>query len=404
MSYVKKMVFYFFKRMIRLFDLIVPKKKNLIVYGCKADRYYDNARYFFEFMRNNHSEYESVWLTKDKQVCNKIRNRFGEDSCKTFFSIKGIWTFLRARTAILSHGSIDFFYFLSSFSPKLIVNLWHGQPLKAIGYLSREFQGNKRKKITERYDLLAVSSRIESYVMKACFDSSVKKMMITGYPRNDVLLKNLEKNVQDEINLFVKRFNLPFVPEQVILYAPTYRKNSIAQFFPFKDLDFDRFDKIMKENKAILILRGHVNDILKDKTKTSELESSIQKIIDSKWSLVLHQTDLEDINDILHIVNLLITDYSSIYFDYLLVDRPIFFIPYDLDEYEKTNGIVYPYDSVTPGEKIYSGKEFVEKLSEFFKGVDNYKEKRRWIKKLFLEIQVPEASENILNQIKKELK
>ena len=397
MGFILRFFFYFVKRIIWFLDLIVPKKKSLFVYGCLADRYYDNPRFFFEYMHSRHPEIKSVWLTRNKKICEKINQKLGQDSCKTIFSLKGVWTFLRARVAIISHGQIDFFYFLSSYSPKLIVNVWHGQPLKSIGYLSKK---KEKIKIKERFDLFVVSSRIESHTMYSAFRKHVKETIITGQPRNDILLTNLAKNRQNELERFAKNIDLSFTPKHVILYAPTYRDNGSAKLFPFKDLDFEKLDQLMTENRAVLILRGHLNDLLRG---DMQRDSLINKVINSKWCVILHQTKLPDINEIMHLVSLLITDYSGIYFDYLLVDRPMFFIPYDLEEYEKSNGFLYPYETVTPGPKIMTGKKFLEFLETFFQGKDQYSEKRKFIRDLFMEVQEPNSSEKIFSIIKSKI-
>lgn len=103
--------------------------------------------------------------------------------------------------------------------------------------------------------------------------------------------------------------------------------------------------------------------------------------------------------EVLAMFDLLITDYSSIYIDYLLLERPILFLPYDREAYLKTRGFNFDYDEVTPGPKPKSYAEFLNSIEGLLYNEMNYVENRKKIERKFNKIQKP-CSEDICRMVK----
>ena len=104
--------------------------------------------------------------------------------------------------------------------------------------------------------------------------------------------------------------------------------------------------------------------------------------------------------DIADIFDILITDYSSIYIDYLLLDRPLIFLPYDKEQYLKGRGMNFEYDKVTPGAKPDSQQKFIDAIAELCHGRDRYQQERQKCNLFFNEIQQP-CMKNICDEVKK---
>ncbi|MFQ5981330.1 MAG: CDP-glycerol glycerophosphotransferase family protein [Candidatus Heimdallarchaeota archaeon] len=398
---IRRLLFFsLLKPLLTVFDFIIPKDKSLFVFGYKSTLYADNSRYFFEYIRENNLGVNAVWMTLNKDLHINLQRKYGKKSCALINSLSGLWIFLRARVAIYSHGSYDLGRLISHYSPKLIVNLSHGQTFKAdTGYGGIYYRSRKQRriKIEDRVDLFAVSSQLEAYSIKFCFGRNLKRPIVSGFPRNDILLLNLKKQIEDEILILKQRLKINFIPKHVILYAPTWRKDGTAKLFPLKDLNFQQFNKLMIEHDGLLLIRGHRNDF----SESSDLLKQADKNIRNKeWIRFIHQSEFPDIQEILHMVTLLITDYSSIFFDFLLVNRPIFFITPDFEEYNEEIGFLYPYDLMAPGPKINTDDDFLAHLKAFLEGTDSYADQRSWVSTLLFEQNQPIARKIILEEIK----
>ncbi|MCM8777985.1 MAG: CDP-glycerol glycerophosphotransferase family protein, partial [Candidatus Omnitrophica bacterium] len=100
-------------------------------------------------------------------------------------------------------------------------------------------------------------------------------------------------------------------------------------------------------------------------------------------------------------IDILITDYSSIFIDFLILDRPIIFTPYDREEYEKEGGLLYNYDEITPGPKVKTQREFLYWIEQFVKNPELFKQERNKIKEIFFTFYDGKSHERIYTELKK---
>jgi CDP-glycerol glycerophosphotransferase len=219
-------------------------------------------------------------------------------------------------------------------------------------------------------------------MLAKCFLFNPMRFRYTGHPRNDVLLSGRKEELLP--------LNIPTVPpySKVILYCPTYRRNKRADFFPFPDLDLEDFNRFLEEHKLLVLLRGHAYE--------SELEKSIfsSRIIDFSF------TRCNDINPILPSIDMVITDYSAIFIDYLNLNRPCLFIPYDLESYQQDPGLLfddYPYWA--PGNHVLTYAEFITALKEILNGNDIYESRRKEINRQFNYYQTGDSCQNVFELI-----
>ena len=129
----------------------------------------------------------------------------------------------------------------------------------------------------------------------------------------------------------------------------------ISDFFPFNDRNFFELNKFLKDNNTVIYLRPHINDTNKSKQKWLQFFNEINCSEIKSMTFM----DLQDINLFLPITSVLITDYSTIYTDAMLLNIPMIFIPYDIDTYKKKRGLVYDYESVTAGDKVLNQKDLI---------------------------------------------
>lgn len=171
---------------------IVPKNKNIWIFGAWfGDKYADNSKYLFEYMRKNHPEIRIVWLTRNNEIINDLKSKNLE--VYLIYSIKSIILGLRARYSIVVQSNlVDLIPFMNNSKTK-IIQLWHGIPLKKIGYddkFTEKYRKNSRLKqiifpfLNEDYNLIIASSLEDKNNFVSSFKNT--KVSITGYPRNDI--------------------------------------------------------------------------------------------------------------------------------------------------------------------------------------------------------------------------
>lgn len=214
------------------------------------------------------------------------------------------------------------------------------------------------------------------------------QFIISGFPRNDELFKDksstglvTEYSLDDYSNL--------------ALYAPTRRARrelENTRLFPFDDFEIERLTQILQKTDTGLIIRFHPKEekqIFHDLSSNSEkykqrLEQYEREKIHKLLSLDhVHYVSYEDyrIMDLLPLIDTLITDYSSIYHTFLLLDRPILFIPYDYAVFEEKYGYKYDYFENLPGPNIESFSQFEKHITSIANGFDQHKEARKDLRK-----------------------
>lgn len=353
-----------FSSILRILTLIIPNRKGLILFGSfSAERYGDNSAVLYTYILNNHPEYTVVWMTNNNRVVSEI-NQLGGAVCKRR-TFQGIWLSLRAEVVISSHGIKDALMYEPIFYQPKLIYLGHGIPLKK-GWIGIENSNRRLKKASHKkikYSTYMISSsEFSAQLQNSFLPIGRDKIRVTGLPRNDILFKLNITSIKKKYALNKFKF--------VILYAPTFRNWGITHFFPFEDYSINEINKFCEINNVGIILRPHHTE-LKNLHKT--FSSSIKK---SSYIRIITHEDCSNVNELLVTSDCLITDYSSIFFDYLLLNNPMIFIPYDIERYEKQHGFIVDYDSVTPGYKPANQEDFLINLAQIIKGEDKFRAKR----------------------------
>ncbi len=274
-------------------------------------------------------------------------------------------------------------YYLPPDSRKYF-QLWHGFILKGLGLMDKSVPLNEKRNVKDwkRYDVITSYSPLYSTLLNACFGGNTYLYKITGAPRNDFLFNSNGKDLLSNL------LNINLKDKKVIFYMPTFRANSYNQYisgnkcwhniFGFKDdFDYKEFNSFLTKNNIVMILKMHPYEELfvKDLIKKQKINNAYL-ILDS--DLVRSGIDLYEF---LNACDLLITDYSSVYFDYLLLDRPIIFTPIDLDDYIENAGMLYgPFDFWTPGPKVLDQETLQNQILNNLYGKDEYSNQRSMIK------------------------
>lgn len=364
------------------FGQIRPDSHIWLFSSTDNSHYNYNSRYLFEYVKENLPEITPLFVINDSELRNSLSSKYGKQYFIETENIQGIRQALSAGVWFTSAGLPA--YGTGLHKKRLIINLWHGVPLKKIALLDPNLKKAARiyfKKIfSENYTCILTTSHELIPLMARSFAVSEDKIKVWGQPRNDGLF---QKNDCREIlgQLF------PDLPEytKTVLYAPTFRDYGQVQLFPFKDFDQKQLEAFLDEKNMLLFIRTHV----------AEQGSAAPYL--GKRIRFLGNEQAEDVTGILNIFDCLITDYSSIYIDYLLTDKPMIFLPYDRQQYLDGRGMNFDYDDVTPGPKPETFNDFLDALSP---KEDFWKSERTRVNRLFNEIQHPCAAD-ICNKVLK---
>lgn len=372
---IKKMIFYIAGFISSLF----PKNSKLVLFGAMSGRFYgDNSRHLFEWILENKLKMEPVWVTSSNKVYLELI-RLGYPVAK-IKSLRGIILLFRAKAAVFTNTLTDFAWH-SDLVPECIklISLRHGRSVKKVRF-ARESHAIDKNEATERQK----ESRLVQYVISTsefisdlqekCLLVGREKHIVTGYPRNDILF-----SVPESCRTTWKSFLNEKEYRKVILYGPSWRHGrESTKFFPFADFNKAALTNLLENENMLLLLRPHKNDLLKYK----DLLDFLNGLCESPNIKMATHEIFPDVNSFLPFTDVLISDYSALYHDFLLLDRPLLFIPYDYEDFRHCNGFLYDYREFLPGPEIKSFSEFCSSISNIAKGRDTHAEQRRKLRSM----------------------
>jgi CDP-glycerol glycerophosphotransferase (TagB/SpsB family) len=378
-----------------LISFLIPKKKKLWVFGSHHNRFSENSKALFIYASDKNQDIKAVWISGDKKLCHLLKEN-GYHSLYRW-SLKGIYTTLRAKYYFYNVYSDDINFYTSGNAT--FVNLWHGIPLKKIEFDDKD--GVLNKQFNSAYSLVYIffkpyifvrphyilsSSKIVSQKLASAFRIKENQCLEFSYPRTDLFFNQKLSNQlsQNNLNTLNERIlKLKTTKEKIIFYAPTWRSNE-SNFIHLAIPDFERLNSTLQSINTHFFIKMHPNDTF----YTDDYSNII--FIDSKI----------DINELLIHSDYLLTDYSSVYFDYLLLNKEILFYPFDLNTYlKKERKFYFNYEDVTPGVKIYDFQTLLNTLLHL-KSLD-YKHERDSLKKELWRYQDENSSQRVYNYFHK---
>lgn len=373
----------------------LPIQENLIVMESEGDLS-DNAYALYDYMKENGylKKYQVVWLVDDVKTASK--NKW----LNTKFATKNAYDAIdRERDKALStckwyiYDHCNVFSELEKRPEQLVFNLWHG-----VGY-----KGVKGKPATEKtsFDYFdTLSDQISVYCQAKFFGCSKDKGKALGYPRLDYLF-----NSQKLGSEFIKKLGISS-KNKVILWMPTFRKSksvALSEQYEFSNTglpilytekSLKRFDEYLTSNNITILLKVHhlQADLPVFKKKFNNIIIIKDEQI-KKAGLQLYQ--------FIAGTDGLITDYSSIAIDYLLMDKPIIFTLDDYEEYDKSRGfIIDNAKDYMPGHHVYNYDDLIKALDDVSNNKDYYKSDRAKILPLYHKYSDGNSSARVLNFLK----
>lgn len=329
------------------------KLKKRIIFNSVSNEYSYNSKYLFEYiLKNNTNSIEIKFIVRDNKEKRKLKDEIG-DYFISNTSIKDISYILKSKLWVTSSLDLPCILLLKN-KNRIVYHIGHGIPMKNIGLSERKlniFQYfNRKLRIMPITHVLCYSLKMKNEIYKI-FQKKDLEYLYFGEPRNDVLIN------QKEDIFFDKN-------KKYILYAPTWRKYEKVKFFPFSDIDINDFDNFLEKNNIVICLREHPY-------YKGVIDENLLKIKNIK---IFNNDKFKNIDEFLKKFEILITDYSSIYFDFLCFSNKVIFIPYDLTRYEREVGFLLDFYKFTSGKKVYKYRELKSSIIELLS--INYKDEK----------------------------
>lgn len=362
---MKKIIWLLETILLFVFSFIIPKDKKLILFGSMKTKYiWGNPKIYYLYLRDTYQDKYNI-LFCDPQNTNT------DPRIQTYWKgVRKYWLLLRANTLIIDACSFDlgiYWVFSGKFN---LVQMWHGEPIKKIGFLSELYISRRNpivlffEKLEYKTYKMILSNPWSIKHLAWCFKN--KNVEWIWVPRNDLLLHksilNLLKNeiVEKQMLEWKKSF------KKVILLAPTFRETDSSDYFSQQDTE--ELNNILEKENYLLIIKTHPNET------RSFLHSEYSNIEDVTKSMNYDATDFTPFVDIV------MTDYSSIYIDFLLTGKPVIFYQKDLDDYiNKERGLIYkPEEVIIRDTTAYSFEELITVIEQLRLTIEKDKYKNRY--------------------------
>ena len=342
--FFSKICYSFFKR-----------DKNLWVFGeWYGRRYGDNCFYFVEYLSKNNPEIKICWVTNSSKNISDLPQNVEiliKDSQNCIKCLK------KAGAVFVVQGSVDLTdKNIMYWSGALYVNFWHGMPWKKIGsdMLTSKFQRIYNKYWVSFFEaqlFLSPSSKLDE-IVKRSYNKKDKDIIKAGYPRNSFFYSKtrLQNKREFFLNFLKNKYNIDYQCI-IITYMPTFRDNT-NEVFSFESLiGTKELDSLLAKKNAVIVEKGHFASINKRKDLVANTFKRYVRL------------DEYPTQDLLAASDLLITDYSSCFFDFLLLDRPIIHYLYDYDYYaNEDRGLYYKTEQVVCGDVAYNIQQLMHSL------------------------------------------
>lgn len=350
--------------------LFIPKKKNLFLFTAWfGEKYADNTMFFYEYLFNK-TEFEVVWITKNQEVYNKLVKE--HKPVVMSGTLKGIWTQIRAKVLFSTVQLSDYKQFL--ISGCIFIDLDHGMPFKMAGYTVKTndnkylIKHDKLVKLFVNYYMTATSYCCAK-MMEYQYLVDFKNIILVGKIRHELFY---DETMRIGLNGNIRELKKNY---KIITYLPTHRSCGNVKINISTNLDLEYINEICKEKNYMFIIKKHFYHCLEREPLerySNILDLTHDRGIDTQ--MLLYQTDI------------LISDYSSAFIDYLLLERPILLYMYDAENFLKAErGFFFPFNKLGL-EYTYTKNDFNSKLLDIINNTnEKYVNMTKKCKKIFFD-------------------
>lgn len=318
------------------------------------DTFAGNERALFEEVRDDPS-IKKIVLSRGKKI-----DIDGENVVVVpLFSPAGQYYLLRSRQIFIKHSPTRNLVFPVSPTLHNIINLWHGVPLKRIGYASLDMRDSLDAIGAEHAKCRAVisSSKIDRMAMASAFyPLSYDKVWNTGLPRNDFIVRDTDRLPAD-LRAEIQQVQALCNGRRLVLFVPTFKAGQKQAYYHFQPDEVAALHAWLRDNNAVLGVREHMADHAR----------TYFNLLRGPDTVDLSDRRFPDVEVLYREAAALVTDYSSCFIDFMLTGRPMISFAYDSDNYVTAErGLFYDMGHVFPGPVCHDFTQFMDALENLF--------------------------------------
>ena len=400
---MRKGIYHLVKQIVVLFYYLMcnlcPVKQNRIVFDSSLGKSYSgNPKHIYEYLMANGYDlnWDCIWFYENEKynIPGMSRQvRYGRLRYLYYMATAKVWVFDTRQPEFLLRRKGTYY-----------IQTWHGTPLKKLALdMDRMDMGGSMDmedvfmvgegdidsykehftKNVHTWDFLISQNPFSSETFRRAFDFH-REMLEYGYPRNDILFR---ENTTEGIRSFKRKLGLP-EDKKIILYAPTWRDDEFSEDDKYEFRPQISFEKLQKElgDEYIMIVKYHY--LIMDAIDWSPYEG-----------FIYHFDQSRDIAELFLVSDILITDYSSVMFDYSILNRPMFFFAYDFYKYKnELRGFYFSYSKEMPGPISTTTDELIEDIHSYDYSV--YAQRYEKFKKKYNSIDDGRAASRVLHLMK----
>ena len=384
---VRKMKWIFY-----ILDFILPKDSKKIAF-ILYPKQEDKSEAFIEYIEREHPDFSCIRIIGKKNYINKNKQYF------EFYKLRTLYEILTAKYIVVTVTSYMLDYFISK--KHTYINLWHGMPIKtsALNAEIKDKSIKRFKALGKKYKHFATSD-VFRLVLASSFLARTTDIYITGLPITDTIFSDNSEKIEEVFN--ISKYN------KIIFYLPTFKSKAVSlcaqvnhdfnNIFYFDDYSKEDFIKFIEKHNILFITKPHPLD--------EELYKNNPNLIPTSDNFkILYDEDLKNneivFYSIFKYVDLMISDFSSVTIDYLILNRPVIYLTNLTESYNNIRGMILPDNTnlYMPGAVVNNMEILLKELDEnLYK--DSYKSVREQIIPLMHKYCDNKASERIFEIMK----
>ena len=375
-------LFDLFQLLLFAFSFAIERRSDLWVFGSHFG-YADNSKYMYLYVHDRVEDVEAVWVGTDRDIVKSLEN--AGYTAASAYTLRGLQYLLRARVVLVTRALTDVGPWGAVRGARTVL-LGHGTPMMESTNVNPLWERLEERLATKRFDDFVVTSDgrpREAFERTDYYPTADTDFLTSNYPRTDALFGRIPGSQSGLERSFDRVLARLSDEVDVLFYLPTKRHYDDTTPL-LTEPGVERFDEFLDDVGAHLVIKLHPRD-----EPGEDLDAERITVLPTAM----------DVYPVLRHSDVLITDYSSVYLDFLLLDRPIVFFPYDIDEFTRSRPMIFEYESVTPGPKAATLGSLLEELRRTLTGTDRHADRRAALRDAYFDSEGGSASADLFERI-----
>jgi CDP-glycerol glycerophosphotransferase (TagB/SpsB family) len=377
-------LFDLFQLVLFALSFAIERRSDLWVFGSHFG-YADNSKYMYLYVHDRVEDVEAVWVGTDRDTIDSLKE--SGYAAASAYTLRGLRCLLRARVVLVTRALTDVGPWGAVRGARTVL-LGHGTPMMESTNVNPLWERLEERFATKRFDDFVVTGDgrpREAFERTDYYPTGDTDFLTSNYPRTDALFGRIRGSQSGLERSFDEILDRLSGEVDVLFYLPTKRHYDDTTPL-LTERGVEQFDEFLGDVGAHLVVKLHPRD-----EPGEDLDGERITMLPTAM----------DIYPVLRHSDVLITDYSSVYLDFLLLDRPIVFFPYDIDEFTRSRPMIFEYESVTPGPKAATVESLLEELRRTLTGTDGDADRRAALRDAYFESGGGSASADLFERIRR---